>query len=92
MYYGIDAVAWVTEGKIVAGTTVHHIVPYADNERKRADENNLILVSDNTHRIIHNLYSMNDDEKRRTIDELFEIRRRFLADVDVIEEIRRGYV
>lgn len=56
--------------RITPGTISHHIVEVNENSRRSLDLNNLIYVSDEAHREIHELYK---DNKQATQRELFEM-------------------
>ena len=53
---GIDVYLFMTEGKIEAADTVHHIVPLQDDWQKRIDISNLISLSHDTHSMIEQMY------------------------------------
>lgn len=59
---GLDELR-LSEGVVVVGTTVHHIVPRADDPALAYDLHNLILVSEKTHRLIHTIYDRSEEEK-----------------------------
>lgn len=56
-YKGIDMYLYLTEGIIAISTTVHHIEELKDNWNRRLDLDNLIPVSEATHKKIHAMYS-----------------------------------
>ena len=58
-FYGIDVYDFVVNDVITYGTTVHHIVPLADNERLKLTDSNLILLSDGNHKLIHRMLDQN---------------------------------
>ena len=52
----IDIYLYITEGKIVAADTVHHIVELMEDYSRRCDLDNLISISEATHAIISKAY------------------------------------
>lgn len=54
--YGLDIYSLYIENKIEYGFTVHHIVPLEEDYRKRAEQSNLIYLSESHHRQIHEMY------------------------------------
>lgn len=59
---GLDELR-LSEGVVVAGTTVHHIVPRSEAPELAFDLSNLILVNEKTHRLIHAIYDRSEEEK-----------------------------
>ena len=47
------------------GRLSHHIIPVEEDMAHALDINNLIWVSDHSHRLIHEAYSRSDEEKRK---------------------------
>lgn len=65
--YGLDEYVYYTEGRAVHADTVHHIEPRNEAPDKQYDMNNLICVSNATHKLIHDLYR---HSKERTQEKL----------------------
>lgn len=75
---GIDVYIYMTEGKIVYADTVHHIHPLRQYWDKRADVNNLMSLSSDTHSMIEkNFYRKGDTT---IIDKLQEMLLSYRAD------------
>lgn len=66
----IDIYAYYIEHKIVPSNIVHHIDELKDNWNKRLDLNNLIPVSDTSHKAIHKAYESNKAETQMLLIEL----------------------
>lgn len=49
---GIDIYLYITEGRVVPADMVHHIVELQEDYTKRCDIDNLISVSDTTHKSV----------------------------------------
>lgn len=64
---GIDQYLLHTTGEVVAASSVHHIIPLADDWDKRLSMSNLISLSEETHGMIEKLYKGN---KKTGIQEL----------------------
>lgn len=62
------------EGKIIEANQVHHIIELLDDESLAYDEDNLIPMSKEKHRLIHELYK---DNKRQIQEELREMKKRW---------------
>ena len=61
---GIDIYLFMTKGKIVPATLVHHIVELREDYTKRSTPSNLISVSEATHEgVIKQAYSRPDSKK-----------------------------
>lgn len=67
---GLDILLYVTEGKIVKASHVHHIIERNEDMTLALDENNLISLSDGTHTRISLLYRKDEKTKRKTQEEL----------------------
>lgn len=63
--HGLDLFEMERTGKIVMGRLSHHIVPVEEDMTHALDINNLIWVSDHSHRLIHEAYSRSDEEKKK---------------------------
>lgn len=74
-YAGIDVYALYKHGKILQADTVHHIEPTSDSPERFYDIDNLIPVSNASHKEIHRAYKT--DEKEKMKDYLRESMRRF---------------
>lgn len=48
--------SFFTEGKIVVANNVHHIIEITEDNTKAFDDENLIPVCEDAHKIIHELY------------------------------------
>ena len=68
---GIDQYALRTTGKLIPGTSVHHIIPLADDWSRRLDMSNLILLSEQTHGEIEKIYHTKDKSAMQEV--LFSI-------------------
>ena len=53
---GMDVYLFMTEGKLVAADTVHHIIPLQDDWQRRLDMDNLMSLSHDTHSMIEQMY------------------------------------
>lgn len=49
---GIDIYLYITEGKVTPADMVHHIIELTEDHSKRCDLDNLISVSDRTHKTV----------------------------------------
>lgn len=56
-YFNIDVLEYYATGKIVPGTTVHHIVEVKEDWNMRIKMDNLICVTEANHRRIHHYYN-----------------------------------
>lgn len=77
---GIDIYLYITDGVIAAADMVHHIVELKEDYSKRCDIDNLISVSETTHKtVIDEAYKdeIKREEMRQTLREcIAEYRRR----------------
>lgn len=64
---GIDIFLYITQGKVAAANTVHHIVELSEDWDKRTKDSNLISISDDTHSYISTQYK--DDVKRQQLQQ-----------------------
>lgn len=69
-FCGMDIYSLYKYGRIEKGRTVHHIVPLKDDWTLRYDSNNLILLTEQNHRRLHQLMKQGEKEKRAVIKEL----------------------
>jgi len=67
---GLCLWSYVKHKRVVRGTVVHHIVEIKDDMNRSLDIDNLIPMSDEAHREIHQLYKT---DKRGTQAELLKI-------------------
>ncbi len=49
---GIDIYLYITEGKVIPADMVHHIIELTEDHSKRCNLDNLISVSDKTHKTV----------------------------------------
>jgi 5-methylcytosine-specific restriction endonuclease McrA len=49
---GMDEYVYATEGRVIPGDTVHHIIPLSEDVGKAFDEANLICLSRYTHDVV----------------------------------------
>ena len=61
-YNHICLYSFYVEGKIIKATDVHHIIELNDNSSLAYEEDNLISLSKEKHRLIHELYK--EDKKK----------------------------
>lgn len=59
---GIDIYLYITESRVVAADTVHHIIELSEDYSKRCDLDNLISISEATHSMISKAYK--DETKK----------------------------
>ena len=64
---GIDVYLYMTDGTIVAADTVHHIIPIKDDWERRADIDNMMSLSSDTHSMIEQMYRENKGEMIRKL-------------------------
>lgn len=76
-FKGIDIYLYYTQGVIAQGNTVHHIIEVNEDDTRKLDVSNVILVSKYTHEKIHRLYK---DNKEATQQLLFDLIERWEAD------------
>ena len=61
----IDIYLYITQGRYIPATLVHHIVELREDYTKRCDLDNLISVSEETHeKIIKQMYSKPETKKQ----------------------------
>jgi hypothetical protein len=68
----IDVYAYYIDKVIIPSTLVHHIHELKDNWDKRLDIENLIPLSDRSHKIIHEAYKKNKIETQRLLFSLMK--------------------
>nr|DAY31540.1 MAG TPA: NinG protein [Caudoviricetes sp.] len=71
-----DEVVFAETGRFVRGNIVHHIEPIGENPARKLDMENLIFVSAQTHKKIHDAYNKNPRAKREMQERLTAIRRK----------------
>ena len=62
------------EGKIVKADCVHHIIEILEDESLCYEKDNLIALSNDKHKLVHELYK---ESKNKVQDELREMKRRW---------------
>lgn len=73
--HGLDIYSLYVDGVIEYGNTVHHITPLEDDYSKRADQSNLIYLSEHNHKRVHSQYKTNqraEENKLRALLIRFE--------------------
>ncbi|MBQ3330318.1 MAG: HNH endonuclease [Ruminococcus sp.] len=68
--YGLDIVAFYERSEIVTGFTVHHITPLEMGWDLRTEPDNLIYLTEQDHRIIHERYLKDYEQTARYLREL----------------------
>lgn len=66
--------SFYVEGKIIKATDVHHIIELNDNSSLAYEEDNLISLSKEKHRLIHELYK---EDKKKIQEQLREFKKRW---------------
>ena len=61
-------------GRLEPGSVIHHIRPLEDDMGAAYDAENLVCVSQRTHRMIHDAYSESEERKRAMQKQLMRIR------------------
>ena len=61
---GLDYYALITRHKIVKGALAHHIVEITEDMTKAYDQDNLIYVSEKSHKRIHEVYKKSPEAKK----------------------------
>lgn len=75
-FVGIDLYAWYALHRIVPASTVHHIVPAKEvGEAGFYEVENLLPVSDASHKEIHRAYRESEQAKKAMQDVLWEAKR-----------------
>ena len=69
-----DEVVFAETGRLIPGAIVHHIEPIDENPARKLDMENLIFVSAQTHKKIHDAYDKNPRAKREMQEKLATIR------------------
>ncbi len=73
----IDIYAYYVEHKILAANIVHHVIELNDDWTKKLNLDNLIPVSDISHKMIHKAYKNNKTETQKL---LFELRDKWISE------------
>ena len=68
--------SWYKDGKVVKADCVHHIVEIRNDDRLAYSEDNLIALSNDKHRLVHELYKEDIYKVQR---ELREMKARWLS-------------
>lgn len=68
--FGLDIYSLYILHRIETGRTVHHIIPLEISPELRADQNNLIYLTESNHRIIHDLYQINYNDTTALLSSL----------------------
>lgn len=72
-YYGIDILEYYRTGKIIQGERVHHIIELSEDWNSRLDIFNLIYLTEQNHRRVHEEYNKGIKEKKRMQGVLFAL-------------------
>lgn len=73
-YHHMCLYSFYVEGKIIKATDVHHIIELNDNSSLAYEEDNLISLSKDKHRLIHELYK---EDKKKIQEQLREFKKRW---------------
>lgn len=73
-YHHMCLYSFYVERKIIKATDVHHIVEILDDDSLAYDEDNLIPLSKEKHRLIHELYK---EDKKKIQEQLREFKKRW---------------
>lgn len=76
-YYGMDILEYYRTGRVVQGEAVHHIVCVSEDWNRRLDINNLIYLTECTHRRVHAKYEKGKKEKEKMQKILFALVEKF---------------
>lgn len=71
--HGIDLYEYHKSGRLTMGRLSHHIIPIEDDMSRALDIDNLIWVSDKSHKAIHDEYNKSEIHKQKAIDFLKKI-------------------
>lgn len=69
---GLDVYLFMTEGRIVAADTAHHIIPLKDDWNRRNDINNLMSLSHDTHSAIERMYKKDKEGMEKMLQEMLQ--------------------
>ena len=70
----MDVYIYMTEGRVLAADTVHHITPLKDDWNRRLDMSNLMSLNASTHSMIETEYKK---DKQQMIKKLSEMLQKF---------------
>lgn len=68
--YGLDIFAFYEFGELVSGFTVHHITPLESAWELRTVPDNLIYLTEQNHRLIHEMYKSDYNKTRERLHTL----------------------
>lgn len=68
--FGLDIVAFYERKEIITGFTVHHIEPLETGWELRAEPDNLIYLTEQNHRLIHERYLKDFEQTKKYLHEL----------------------
>lgn len=80
LYNGIDIYTYYADEEIVIANTVHHVVELKEDWDKRLDIENLMPVSEGSHREIHQLYL---EDREGTQKLLFDMLERYKKEFNI---------
>lgn len=83
--YGLDIFAFYEFGELVSGFTVHHITPLESAWELRTDPDNLIYLTEQNHRLIHELYK---SDYNKTRERLCALLARFDAEFGSLRKVQ----
>ena len=69
-YNNICLYTFYKEGRVIAANCVHHIVEIMNNETLAYEEDNLIPLSNEKHRLIHELYKKDKVKAQKELREM----------------------
>lgn len=72
-HYHIDILEYYRTGRIVQGERVHHIIELSEDWNSRIDIFNLIYLTEQNHRRVHEEYKKGKREKQRMHEILFAL-------------------
>lgn len=72
-YYGIDILEYYRTGRIIQGGRVHHIIELSEDWNSRLDICNLIYLTEQNHRRVHEEYKKGIREKKQMQGVLFAL-------------------
>lgn len=68
----LDVYEYMTNGKEIPADTVHHIIPYRDDNTKALDPDNLMSLSAASHAAVEALYKVDKQTEERKLREMLE--------------------
>jgi hypothetical protein len=69
---GLDVWLYMTEGKVVAADTVHHIVQLKDDWSKALDISNLMSLHHDTHSMIESMYRQDKEAMIKKLQKMLK--------------------